>query len=118
LSSRAPFSRPILLRQRAELHKRLMLFATNLIVAPAVPRIAFSLGAWIKPLASPQAGVLLTVVIVVIVLPLTLIAHDLRTLRRVHPATLIGIAGTLLEGIVGSTLAASGVGQALFTALE
>ena len=108
----------ILLRQRTELHKRLILFATNLMVAPAVPRIAFSLGTWIKPLAAPQAGVMLTIVIIVIVLPLTLTVHDLRTRRRVHPATLIGIAGTLLEGITGSALAASSVGRAVFIALE
>jgi hypothetical protein len=108
----------ILLRRQAQLHKRLMLFATNLIVAPAVPRVAFSLGAWIKPLASPQAGVLLTVAIVVVVLPLTLIMHDLRSCRRVHPATLIGIAGTLMQGVAGSALAASRIGQAVFTALE
>ena len=108
----------LLLRRQPQLHKRLMLFATNLIVAPAVPRIALLLGTWIKPLASPQAGVLLTIAIMVIVLPLTLIGHDVRTQRRVHPATLIGIAGTVLEGVAGGALAASPFGQAVFAALE
>ncbi|MGH8218827.1 MAG: hypothetical protein ACREUT_09730 [Steroidobacteraceae bacterium] len=106
------------LRRRTAVHKRLMLFASNLIVAPAVPRIALLLASGLKLFASPPAQVLLTVAVVIVVLPLTLVAHDLATIRRVHPATLAGITGSLFTGIAGAALGASAAGQAIFIALE
>jgi len=108
----------LVLRRRTEVHKRLILFASNLIVAPAISRIAALLAGVMPVFRQPPVQVALTAVIVVVVLPLTLVVHDLRTRRRVHPATLTGITGGLFTGVIGAALAASSAGQAVFIVLE
>jgi hypothetical protein len=108
----------LVLRRHAEAHKRLMLFASLLLVAPALPRLALLLGRWISLLASPQVGVLLTVLTIALLLPLTIVLHDLKTRHRVHIATLMGVGGMLLTGFAGGALSASTLGQTVFLALE
>lgn len=77
-------------RRRPEIHKRLMLVATMMVVVPAVGRMAF-LG---KPVP-------LWVFMVVWPLPVYLaLVHDFRTKRIIHPAYAIGIAAMLAERLV------------------
>ncbi|MEP6872571.1 MAG: hypothetical protein ABI939_12085, partial [Anaerolineaceae bacterium] len=77
-------------RGRPEIHKRLMLVATVMLIVPAVGRMAF-LG---KPV--PLWGFML-----VWPLPVYLaLVHDFRTRRILHPVYVIGIAAMLAERLV------------------
>jgi hypothetical protein len=77
-------------RKRPEIHKRLMLVATTMLVVPAIGRMAF--------LGTP---VPLATFMVIWPLPVYLaMAQDLRVKRLVHPAYVIGVTAMLAERLV------------------
>jgi hypothetical protein len=77
-------------RKRPEIHKRLMLVATTMVVVPAVGRMVF--------LGTP---VPLWAFMVIWPLPVYLaLIHDFRSSRVIHPAYVIGIASMLAERLV------------------
>ena len=89
-------------RRRPEIHKRVMLVATTLILLPAVSRMAF-------------LGVPVAVWKFMLVWPLPVymaMAHDFRTKRMVHPVYVIGIAAMLTMRLV-LPLNTSGAWQAV-----
>jgi hypothetical protein len=81
----------IVLRHRRESHKRFMLLASISIVQPALARL-FRLPAFSGIV--PDRFVSLATLVALI---LSIAVHDLITLRRIHPATLIG--GSLFLGL-------------------
>ena len=77
-------------RRRPEIHKRLMLVATTMLIVPAVGRMVF--------LGTP---VPLWKFMLVWPLPVYLaMVHDFRTKRIVHAVYVIGIAAMLAERLV------------------
>ena len=89
-------------RRRPEIHKRVMLVATTLLVLPAVSRMTF--------LGFPVA---LWKFMLVWPLPVYLaMVHDFRTKRMVHPVYVIGIAAMLTMRLV-LPLNTSGAWQAV-----
>lgn len=77
-------------RKRPEIHKRVMLVATTILVLPAVSRMTF--------LGAPVA---LWKFMLVWPLPVYLaMVHDYRTKRRVHAVYVIGIAAMLTMRLV------------------
>jgi hypothetical protein len=108
-------------RRRPETHKRLLLLASLAAVAPAYGRYIAYLNMWRGASSVPLVPValLMLFVAVVIAMPFTLAIHDLRRTRRLHPATVWGILGSLVVGI-GShfVLPATTFGRAVVIALE
>ena len=98
-------------------HKRLMLLAAIRIVGAALVRVAGVVGHWMTPLATQQAQVLFTTLVLAVLFPLTLIAHDLISLRHVHRATLAGVAFNILTGMAAGAIATSARGRSIFEAL-
>ncbi|MCC4252191.1 MAG: hypothetical protein VX205_06510 [Pseudomonadota bacterium] len=97
-------------RRRTEWHKRLMLCAMIAIIGPAFGRILP------MPLLGPWAGLAVMGAQLLFVLPL--IIHDLRRAGRIHPASLIGGATILIEGLAVPILAATPLVAALARALS
>ena len=94
-------------RQKPDVHKRLMLIASISIVAPALAR-------W------PGAQSILPVSVVgpQLLLYAALILHDVLSRRRVHPATVWGVALYVVAVAVTIPLASSKLGHALVEALK
>ena len=86
-------------RRRPGVHKRLMLMATLNMMQPAVAR--FTILTFGAEMTLP-IGLAVTLVLLSFVF-----AFDLRTTRRVHPATIAGAAVTLLVPLVAPRLAAT-----------
>jgi hypothetical protein len=103
------------LRQRPAVHKRLLLLASIAILGPAVPRIGILLTqhAALSPAVQPLIQSLFF-----LGLPLTLVLHDLRTTRRVHRATIVGLIAFLVSTLAAIAISLSPMGAALVTALE
>ncbi len=78
-------------RRRPDYHKRLMLLATVAMMVPALARIT----RMIQPSVIP--GGVWGALILVNLFFLALVAFDLVRLRRVHPATMIGVAINLVS---------------------
>jgi hypothetical protein len=77
-------------RRRPEVHKRVMLVATTLILAPAIGRmtfLGFPVSLWKYMLIWPAPVYLLMV-------------HDYRTKRLIHPAYVIGVLAMLTMRLV------------------
>ncbi len=95
-------------RRRHATHRRLILFASILITAPALGRIAFwpilKLGLAGAPVIA-LGGMALFVVLVV--------AYDLAATRRVQRASLWGLGGIASTWVIGTAIALSGIGFAL-----
>jgi hypothetical protein len=95
----------VVLRRRYVAHHRLILFASLAIIGPAFARFAFwpavGLGLAFAPIFA-VAGMLLLI--------LFAIGYDVVTSRRVHPATLAGVAGVLIPLIGGTAVAITGLG--------
>jgi len=109
------------LRRRPDTHKRLMLVASMVLVGPALGRYIAYLNIWKSASSIPQfASVLLIVTtITVVAMPLALVAHDLRTARRLHPATLWATISYLPVGVGFNIIVpATAAGRALVTALQ
>lgn len=102
----------VLLRARADVHKRLLLLASVAIIGPAFGRF---------PLWPIFAGGLDAAVWYgnggVAVLLTSLIVYDLVAGHRVHAATAIGVTGIVTKIAVAVTLGVSGVGFALLQRL-
>jgi len=96
----------LLLRRRKEIHKPLMYLASVCIVAPAIAR-------W----PGAEAVLPLSVVVPQLSFCAALVVHDMVTMRRVHPATIWGIAAYLLVGGASIPLAFSELGHRLVNAL-
>ena len=86
-------------RRRPVVHKRLMLMATLNMVQPAVARITMY---HIGPELTVPIGIAATILLLSLV-----VAFDFRTMRRVHPATIVGAAVTLLVPMLAPPLAAT-----------
>jgi len=94
-------------RQKPDVHKRLMLIASISIVAPAIAR--WPGGRSMLPLSVVGPQLLLFAV---------LILYDVLSRRRVHPATIWGVALYVLALGVSIPLASSHLGHALVEALK
>lgn len=92
----------VLMRDRGDVHKRLMILASLSLLPPAIARISRwpGLGGDLGPL----------VPIVMLVLLFGMVSFDLYTRRRVHRATLVGGVLVVLGIIAGSAVARSDVG--------
>ena len=99
----------IAFRNRAEVHKRLMLLASLSLVGPALGRIA----RW--PALGGEGGPFVPLVFLSLVL--CIIGHDLYSRRRVHAVTILGIAALVLAQIAGVAVAKSDIGQAFIRAI-
>ena len=97
LSLAAMVAWAILMRRRTDWHRRLIVGSTVLIMEPALGRLLPMplLGAWGEWLAlACQLGALGF-----------LVAHDRRTLSRIHPATLASGAAVIAAHVLVETLA-------------
>ena len=84
----------LLMRRRGDWHKRLMLLASISMLLPATGRLSVTLG------VDPLSAVAMQFAFLA-----PLLAFDLRTLRRAHPATLAGAALLVLKIVGVFTLA-------------
>lgn len=82
----------IAMRNRPDWHKRLMLSGTILIIAPGLGRLVpdFGLGTYITYYILPMHLAFFFVAV----------TYDLRTIRRVHPAYLWGMAGLVVMTVL------------------
>ena len=78
----------ILMRRRPAVHKRLMLLATIAILGPALARLSR-----LRIFGASEAGPFTPVVILTLLA--AVVAHDVVTTRRIHPATVFGIVFSL-----------------------
>ena len=97
-------------RRRAALHKRLMVLASIIIVAPALARIS----RW--PIFGGEDSPFIRVVLLALLL--AVIAHDLVRERRVHKATIYGVGTIVAATIVLQLIARSELGRSVVRALE
>ncbi len=98
----------VLLRNRPDAHKRLVLLASMSIVGPALARFP----RWPMFAGGPEAGKNYAIAGLLILFAL-LLAYDVVTRRRPHPASLAGMAGLLLSIAGGVYLGVSGIGYHL-----
>ncbi len=75
----------VAMRRRAQVHKRLIVFATLALLGPALIRIPI-----IEGLTTP----------IFIALLLSVVVYDLLSLRRVHAATIWGGGGLFVSGLL------------------
>jgi FtsH-binding integral membrane protein len=94
-------------RQKPEVHKRLMVIASINIVAPAIAR-------W----PGAQSMLPLSVVLPQLLLYAALVLYDVRSIRRVHPATAWGVASYFVAVGITIPLAASKLGHTFVNALK
>jgi uncharacterized membrane protein YozB (DUF420 family) len=100
----------VLLRKRAEAHKRLMLLASVAIVGPALGRFPM----W--PIFAGGLDAARNYAIGGLLLLLTsLIVYDIVTRRRPHPVTWLGALATVVSLAVSVALGVTGIG---FTILQ
>jgi hypothetical protein len=86
-------------RRRPSVHKRLMLMATLNMMQPAVARVTLR---HFGPAVTLPIGLAVTILLLALVA-----VFDLRTTRRVHPATIAGSVVTLLVPLAAPRLAAT-----------
>lgn len=95
------FTAAVLLRRDPAWHKRLLLCATVLLTWPAFGRLCAMAGL-------PMTSVLGVAAMLMLGLALVGPIHDAVTVRRVHPAYLIGVAVLALTQPLHAVVAASG----------
>jgi hypothetical protein len=85
------------MRRRTEVHKRLMLLASFALMGPATGRMYGFPELWGITESAPMITAIFHAlpVISALGLPLTLVAHDLWTMRRLIRATIWGVGATL-----------------------
>ena len=108
-------------RQRPEAHKRLLLLASIAMVSPAIGRYVADLTRWGASTSVPAVVQTLQILVglLAIGLPLTLVYHDLRTRRRLHPATVWGVASYFLfTAGLQFAVSATPAGRAVISALQ
>jgi hypothetical protein len=98
-----------------------MLLASIVIITPAIGRLTTFPD--LSGIASsvPAVASFLTILLValIVLLPLTLVAYDLLTARRLHHVTIWGLLGLYTMGFAfNNVVPASAVGHALWKALE
>jgi hypothetical protein len=98
----------VVFRRQHATHRRLILFASILITAPALGRIAF----W-PVLHLGLAGAPIIALGGMAFLAALVFAYDLAATRRLHRASLWGLAGIASTWIIGTAIALSGIGFAL-----
>jgi hypothetical protein len=111
----------VAMRQRPEAHKRLLLLASIAMVSPAIGRYVADLTRWGASTSVPVLvqALQILVALLAIGLPLTLVVHDLRTRRRLHPATAWGVASYFLfTAAMQFGVSATAAGRALIIALQ
>jgi len=105
-------------RRRPDIHKRLLLLASMAMISPAAGRITnipVLLGA--APSAPINTWALVLIIVLLLGLPLSLVLHDLLCTRRVHRATLWGVAAVLGVNLGTNVVVGTAVGRALWNAL-
>ena len=110
----------LMTRRRPDIHRRLMLLASMVIITPAVGRITTFPDLAGVASSAPVLASSLTIVLValIVLLPLTLLAHDLLTARRLHRATIWGVVGLYAMGFAfGNVVPSTALGRALWNAL-
>jgi hypothetical protein len=95
----------VLLRRNPQSHKRLMLLASIIIMGPALARIA----RW--PILGGEDGPFVPVMLLALVI--AVVVHDLVTTRRLHKATLIGVAVIVIGTVAQQAIAVSEAGRAI-----
>ena len=100
----------VVLRRQPDAHKRLMVLASIIIVAPALARIS----RW--PIFGGEDSPFIRVVLLALLL--AVIAHDLVRERRVHRATIYGVGTIVAATIVLQLVTRSEVGLSVVQALE
>ncbi|HEY6456779.1 MAG TPA: hypothetical protein VIY90_16005 [Steroidobacteraceae bacterium] len=109
------------MRRRSDVHKRLMLLASMALVGPALGRMQAFPSLWGITASAPVITAFFTLLPIAadLLLPLTLVGHDLLTTRRLHQATLWGVLGYFTSAVgFFSVIPATAVGRALWNALE
>jgi hypothetical protein len=99
----------VYLRRNAAAHKRLMFLAANTIIGPAfseVRPVGRALEHWL-PGAGLVSGLVFPFVCIV-----ALVVYDVVTRKRIHPATLFGIAMFFVPGVAVGALFLSGAAPA------
>lgn len=94
-------------RRKPEVHKRLMTIASISIVAPAIAR-------W----PGAQAMLPLSVLVPQLSLFAAQVVYDVKSIRRVNPATAWGVAGYLVASAITIPLASSKLGHTLIESLK
>ena len=100
----------LLLRRRPAAHKRLMLLATIAILGPALARLAR------LPYFGGEGGPF--VLIVTFALLGVVIVHDVATMRKIHPATVLGILFPVGLFVVCTAISTTDVGLGLVRWLQ
>jgi hypothetical protein len=101
----------IALRRESATHKRLMLLASIAFVQPALARLFV----W-SPLAGLAPNPVVGGQVMSLLFLLPLVAHDLATRKRLHPATLVGGASLIaLRVIAVFVVAPSNFGQSVMS---
>jgi len=98
----------VMARRRPAVHRRLILFASILVSAPALGRLAL----W-PVFHAGVAGAPVFALTGLVLMVLMVVCYDLMTLRRLHPASMAGLAGVALPWIAGIGIGASGLGFAI-----
>lgn len=98
-------------RNRAQFHKRLMLLATMGLVITPLARVARMMGSPLVP-PGPIGGMMLINIFLV-----SLVAWDLTTRRRLHPATLWGGGAFLLSQPARVLIGETGAWQSIALSL-
>jgi hypothetical protein len=101
----------ILLRRRAAVHKRLMLLATLAILGPALARLSR-----LPIFGASEQGPF--VAVVSLALLGAVVVHDLVTRRRIHPATILGIALPLGLFFAATAISTTAFGVGLVRSLR
>jgi hypothetical protein len=94
----------IFLRARGEFHKRLVLLASVAIIPPAVARIA-------RSLVETEQGPFIPLAMLALLLAFPI--YDFLTLRKIHPATVLGSVIVILSTALGGAIALSDIGKGL-----
>jgi hypothetical protein len=100
----------ILLRRRAAAHKRLMLIATVSILGPALARLA-RLPFFGGEQGPFTGGILLALLAAVVI-------HDVVTMRKLHPATMLGISFAIAVNAICTSIATTDTGLSLVRWLQ
>jgi hypothetical protein len=108
------------MRRRPDVHKRLLLLASFAMVGPAIGRMYGLPELWGITSSAPliTATFHALPVVAALGLPLTLVAHDLLGMHRLHRATIWGVGATLAIGIgFNAVISATSFGHAVWDAL-
>jgi hypothetical protein len=95
----------LLLRRNPQAHKRLMLLGSIVTVAPALARIS----RW--PIIGGEDSGFIPAMLLALLL--SVVVHDLVTMRRLHRATWIGVAAIVLGTVAVQAIAGSEFGRAV-----